>query len=164
MPGQPGRPGFGAPQQGAAGQPFGQGQGNMPQQFIQPQGQPQMKPQVNPQAPKFDPSDHTADFDEEDIKENKLIAALPYFFFFLGVIVCSLHKESKFARFHMMNAIKLEIASILALLPCIIVIPGVFVTAVFEFIIIIAYIAAIVNVFKGKAKDPIGVRKIKFLM
>lgn len=150
QPGMPGQPGFGGPQ------PFMNNQGN----YQQPQ---YMQPQPQPQVPKFDPSDHTAEFDAEDIKENKLIAVLPYFFFFLGVIVCCLNKESKFARFHMKNAIRLEIASILALLPCIIVIPGVFVTAILSVILVVVYVIAVVNVFKGKAKDLPVIGGIKWL-
>ena len=144
-----------------AQQPFMNNQGN---NFQPPftNGQPQQQFQ-QPPKPAFDPKDHTADFDEEDIKEHKLIAILPYFFFFLGVIACLLCKESKYARFHMKNAIRLELASILCFLPCIIPFLGLVISGIFLIILTVVDIMAIVYAFQGKAKDLPIIGDIKFL-
>ena len=147
-------------------QPFMNNQaGNFQQPYMQqrPQQFQQPKPMNQPKMPTFDPKDHTADFDAEDIKEHKLIAILPYFFFFLGVIACLLCKDSKYARFHMKNAIRLELASILCLVPCIIPLLGAIVSAILILIVAVVNIIAIVNAFKGKAKDLPIISDIKFL-
>jgi uncharacterized membrane protein len=131
-------------------QPYPNGQGNYQQPYMQP-------------VPAFDPSDHTAEFDPADIAENKLIAALPYFFFVVGVIACMLQKDSRFARFHMKNAIRLEIASILALIPMCIPFLGWVASGILFLIIVIVSIIAMVNVLQGKAKDLPIIGGIKFL-
>ncbi len=134
-------------QQGAYGQPQGQ-----------PMGQPYM------QQPYFDPKDHTAEFDPKDIADNKLYAVVPYFFsFIVGVIVGIYVNESQFLKFHIKNALRLDIASIIVALFFIIPFLGWVAGGVCLAILAVVKIIAIVNAFSGKAKDLPIISGIKFL-
>ncbi len=115
-----------------------------------------------PQYRQYDPTDHTAEFDPRDIADNKLFAVLPYFTL-LGIIVALLVKESAFTKFHCKNAIRIEIASILACIPAIIPFIGWLVTGVLLIIIFVVSIIAIVNCFQGKAKEVPIISSIGFL-
>jgi uncharacterized membrane protein len=151
---------FGNTQQGA-GQPFMNGQPGMNDQFMGGQANFQ---QPYPQPVAYtDPSDHTSEFDPEDIKENKLFAILPYFFFVFGVIACLLRKDSKYCLFHAKNAIRLELASLLACLLMIIPVLGWIAGGICLMILVVVNIMAIVFAFQGRAKDLPVVSGIKFL-
>ncbi len=132
-------------------------------------GQPQSfqpTPQPQPQQPVYrqlDPSDHTAEFDPRDIADNKLFAVLPYFTFALGVIVALLVKESAFTKFHAKNAIRIEIATILAFIPAIIPFIGWVVSGILILILVVVQIIGIVYCLQGKAKDLPIVGNIEFL-
>ena len=148
---------------GAAGGAFSGNTNAQPQNFNeQPQnfngGQ-----QSYQQFSAYDPSDHTAEFDPRDIADNKLFAVMPYFTFIFGVIIALLCKESAFTKFHAKNAIRLEIASILAIIPAIIPVLGWLVTGILMLIILILHIIAIVNCLQGKAKDLPIIGNIGFL-
>ena len=73
----------------------------------------------NATAPKpsyipVDPSDHTAEFDPQEVAEYKLFAVLPYLVSLLGIAVCLLaDKESKYLRFHIRQGLKLDICTLL---------------------------------------------------
>lgn len=125
-----------------------------------PQSQPQPQPQ---QFRQFDPSDHTNEFDPRDIADNKLFAVLPYFTFILGIIVALLVRESAYTKFHAKNAIRIEIALILALIPSIVPVVGWLVTGILLVIISIVKILAIVSCFQGQAKDLPIIGNIAFL-
>ncbi len=133
--------------------------GGQPQNF-QPVPQPQPQPQ---QYRQFDPSDHTNEFDPRDIADNKLFAVLPYFTFILGIIVALLVRESAFTKFHAKNAIRIEIALILSVIPSIVPVVGWLVTAILMVIVVIVKIIAIVNCFQGKAKELPIIGNIAFL-
>ena len=138
-------------------------QGFQPQQGYQPQ--PGMQPQPGyQQYQKYDPSDHTAEFDAKDIADNKLFAALPYFFSCLVGILAGIYvKDSEFIKFHTKVNIQYDIASILALLVCVIPFIGWIVGIVLELVILVCKIISIVNVLQGKAKDAPIVGSIGFL-
>ena len=135
--------------------------GEQPQSF-QPVPQPQPQPQPQ-QFRQFDPSDHTGEFDPRDIADNKLFAVLPYFTFILGIIVALLVRESAFTKFHAKNAIRIEIAFILAVIPAIVPVVGWLVTAALMVVISVVKIIAIVNCFQGKAKELPVIGNIEFL-
>lgn len=64
-----------------------------------------------------DPADHTAEFEPQDISENKIFALLPYLMGLIGIIVALLAcRESKFAQFHIREALKIQICMILLIL------------------------------------------------
>ncbi len=133
--------------------------GPAPQYQQAPYGQQQYQQPY----PKYDPNDHTADYDAEDIAENKLFAVATYLFGILGIIMALLVKDSPFVKFHIKNALRLEIATILIVIPCIIPFLGLFVTAVLAIILVVVEIIAVVNAFQGKAKDVPIIGSIKFL-
>ena len=112
----------------------------------------------------IDPADHTAEFDPRDIADNKLFAVVPYLFGIIaGLIVGIYVKESPFVKFHIKNAIRIEIVSLLILLIAIIPSIGWIVAAVLEIAMVVLDIIAIVWAFQGKAKDIPIVGTIGFL-
>lgn len=137
-------------------------QGSQPQ--VQPGGQQPYGQNSYQQYMKVDPSDHTAEFDPRDIADNKIFAVVPYLFGIIaGIIVGIYVKESPYVKFHIKNAIRLEIATILAL--CIAIIPfiGWIVAIVLALVLVVIDIIAIVWVFQGKAKDIPLISSIGFL-
>jgi uncharacterized membrane protein len=133
---------------------------SQPQSF---QPVPQVQPQPQ-QYRQYDPADHTAEFDPRDIADNKLLAVIPYFFGIIAGLVAGIYvKESAFYKFHLKNALRLEIATILAFIPAIIPFLGWAVTGVLCAIIVVIEIIAIVWVFQGKAKDLPIIGGIGFL-
>ncbi len=114
-------------------------------------------------APSYDPADHTREFDPKDIADNKLYATLPYFFGILGIIPALLVKDSPFTEFHIKASIRLTLAGILLLVPCIIPVLGWIVSGIGYIVLTVLYIMAIVWVLQGKAKDIPIISKIGFL-
>lgn len=148
----------------AQAQDFGQSQEfNQPQDLSQPQAFENEQMNYQNQYRSYDPSDHTAEFDPRDIADNKLFAVLPYFTLLYGLIIALLIKESAFCKFHAKNALRLKIASFLALIPAIIPILGWFVSAILFLILTVINIIAIVQCFQGQAKDLPIISNIGFL-
>ncbi|MCR5502452.1 MAG: zinc ribbon domain-containing protein [Lachnospiraceae bacterium] len=114
-----------------------------------------------------DPWDHTAEFDPQDVSENKVFALLGYVFSLFGVLFVYLGaKDSKYAMFHAKNAVTISVVMGLVFLAtallswtCIVPIAG----AIFELVILIVNIICIFDVFKGKAKEPAIIRGMNFL-
>lgn len=131
-----------------------------PQGFQQqPYGQAQYQP-----YPKYDPNDHTAEFDPRDIADNKLFAVVPYLLGILsGLIVGIYVKESPYVKFHIKNALRLEIAMLLSLLFAIIPIIGWLVAGVLFVVLVVINIIAIVWALQGKAKELPIISGIGFL-
>lgn len=80
-------------------------QNGVPQQE---QGMPYVAP-----TPVADPSDHTAEFEENDVKENKLYALAAYALSVVGVIIAMLangNKKSAYLDFHIKQSLALTIA------------------------------------------------------
>ncbi len=131
-------------------QPFGQ------QNFQQPQYQ---QPYVS-----YDPSDHTGEFDPQDIADNRLFAVLTYFFTCVAAILVGIYvKESAFVKFHIKNAIRFFIAQILVVLLLIIPFLGWIAAIICSIILFVVKIIAIVWAFQGKAKDIPIIGSIGFL-
>lgn len=113
------------------------------------------------------PYDHTSEFEENDIKENKLFASLPYLFGFLGIIcayICS--KGSKFTLFHIKQALRINIIGVLCLLVmCVlfwtILVP--IVACIFAIILFVICMISFFSALQGKAKEALIVRGFKFL-
>ena len=79
--------------------------------------QPVYQQPVYPQQPMYDPADHTAEFDPEDISQNKVIAMAAYILGTVGIIIALLAApQSKYAAFHSRQALKLDIVSTLLIL------------------------------------------------
>lgn len=115
-------------------------------------------------APKIDEWDHTAEFDAQDISDNKVYALSAYLFSILGVMLCHmLGKESPYARFHAREALKIDVAIIVVYLltcllcwTCIVPVAGIILALILAVVKIICFI----QVCNGKAKEPWLIRSI----
>ncbi len=146
-------PNMANPQQQQA--PFGQNQN---------QGQFQNQNPYQQQYMHYDPSDHTSEFDPRDIADNKLFAVIPYFLgIIVGIIVGIYVKESPYVKFHVKNAIRIQVAALLSLLLGIIPIIGWVAAVIACLILSVIKIIAIVWAFQGKAKDLPVISSIGFL-
>lgn len=125
-------------------------------------------------APYIDPYDHTAEFDAADISENKVIAMLVYLLGPVGVIIALLAANtSKYAAFHVRQALKLtvtEILTVIALavflfLTAMINVPefGVFVTVVAFIAFLVIKVICFLQICQGHAKEAYLVRSLNFL-
>ena len=127
--------------------------------------QPQYQPQAAP-APAVDVHDHTAEFDAKDISDNKVMAMAAYLLGWIGIIVALLAaNESKYAGFHVRQALKFSIANTLigicsAVLCWTFIVPiaGAGLMAALYVIKIICFF----NVCSGKAKDAAIIRSLPF--
>ncbi|MGN1132514.1 MAG: zinc-ribbon domain-containing protein, partial [Ruminococcus sp.] len=118
-----------------------------------PQGNP-VPPQYNP-APVVDPYDHTAEFNPEDVHDNKIFAILCYLTGLVGVIVALLARnsvKSPYLAFHIKQALKITITSVLvtiitALLcwTCIVPIAGAVCIVILEVVNIICFFKTCAN-------------------
>lgn len=183
-----GKPAGSAVQSGS-GIPVSPGPGPAPGQ-----NQYYQQPQQNYGAPKVNLYDHTADMDSQDISDNKVVAMLPYLdpTSIVGVIISALLcKDSKFASFHVRQALKVTVCNILidicvAVVYLILILPislliaaanpwgglgaGVASTGIILILVSILTIAfyviriiGFINVCKGKAVELPLLRGLKFL-
>ena len=134
------------------------------QQQQQQQQQYQQQYQQQSQVP---PTDHTAEFDAADISQNKVIAMAPYMLSFIGIIIALLAaNSSKYAAFHVRQALKIEIVSMLIILCMIILFWTILVPiagAVCMIILLVVRIICFFSVCAGKAKEPPIVSGLSFL-
>lgn len=169
----------GAPMPGMQGMPQG---APMPEMQGMPQGAPQGAPYMDPsqqpyppymgpyQDPSFqyqpmpDPNDHTAEFEEADIHDNKLYAMLCYLICPLGLIVSALcAKDSAYAKFHRKESLKIFLVDLLCILCAVLPLPGLLITFVGGIFCLVLNIIAFVNVCSNKAKSAPVVGTIGFL-
>ncbi len=138
------------------GAPFAQNQSGAYQQ--------QTYQQPAYQQPAADPYDHTAEFDPKDISDNKVIAMLVYLLGAIGIIIALLAaNQSPYAGFHVRQALKLTVLSILLAFLCIIPILGWIVAGIGYAIIFVLEIIAFFSICNGKAKELPIVRGFGFL-
>lgn len=114
----------------------------------------------------IDPADHTAEFDPADIAENKLFALLPYLSG-LGILIALIGaKDSPYVRFHVKQALKINICillvSLLTALTFWLVLPAI-AGGVCLTILMVLDIIAFFQVCGNKAKEPAIIRNLKFL-
>lgn len=133
------------------------------------------QPPVSPTPVSYiDPFDHTTDFDAADISENKVVSMLVYLLGPVGIIIALLASNvSQYAAFHVRQALKLTVVDTLA-------VPVLFIAACLldlirlrgfmVFLVGLALIGLVaihlisfLQVCKGKAKEPIFVRRLRFL-
>jgi len=147
-----------------------------PPQYQPPQQQYQQAPQYQPPvapppyqpvAPVVDPSDHTADFDAEDISANKVVAMAAYLLGILGIVVALLAApESKYASFHARQALKLEVVNTLLSIVTVVLVWTFIVPIVGGIAVAVLFVIRIILFFQvcsGKAKDAPLLSKIGFL-
>ena len=135
------------------------------QQFNQQQNQNPYYAQ--PVAPMYDPFDHTAEFDAKDISDNKVFAMAAYLLGLLGVIIALLAShDSKFARFHVNQALKFTIINILVMICAVVLCWTIIVpiaAGIMYLVILVIEIICFFQVCSGKAKEAPILRSLKFL-
>lgn len=115
-------------------------------------------------APAYDPYDHTAEFDPKDISDNKVFAMICYLMGFIGIIVALLAtNSSKYAMFHVRQALKIEVASILSIFVLIIPFLGWIAFPILQGIIWVIKIISFFQICSGKAKEPAIIISFGFL-
>lgn len=139
---------------------------NFPLPHQQPH-QSEQPPAYVPPEPVFDPYDHTEDFIESDITENKLPCMLVYLLDFVGIIIALLMgKSSQYVDFHVRQSMKFTVVEILialvALLLCWTVIVPVIALVALVVLVAIKFVS-FTQVCSGKAKEPVLIRSMKFL-
>ena len=135
----------------------------------QPAGaMPGQQPYGNPMPPyQSDPFDHTAEFDPQDISDNKVFAMLPYLMGAVGVvIILLLNNHSKYAQFHLRQGTKFMVVNILlglatTLLFWTLIVPVA--GSVMALVLLVIRIICFVQVCKGQAKDAAIIRSLDFL-
>lgn len=129
--------------------------------------QPVYQQPVYPQQPVYDPADHTAEFDPEDISQNKVIAMAAYILGTIGIIIALLAApQSKYAAFHSRQALKLDIVSTLLLIVSAVLAFTFIVPIAGAVCIAILFVVRIICFFQvcsGKAKDAAIIGKLPFL-
>ena len=131
----------------------------------QPNGSPNQAPVYA--APEPDPFDHTEEFDAKDISENKVLCLLVYLMGAIGIIYALLAgKDSKYVAFHVRQALKFEVVTILlgivmALLFWTIIVP--IVGGVCLAIVLVLKVICFFQICSGKAKEPAIIRSLGFL-
>lgn len=117
--------------------------------------------------PKFDPYDHTSEFDAQDISDHKLTCMLVYLLDIVGVIVALLAgSSSKYTAFHVRQSLKFTVVEalltvIVALLCWTVVVP--IIGAVMLVILFVLKFICFFQVCKGQAKEPSIIRNLDFL-
>lgn len=114
-----------------------------------------------------DTSDHTAEFDVEDVASNKLFAMLIYIGSVVGLIVAILmKKDSPYLDFHIRQGVKIYITELLFILPCALlswlVIPAI-IAMIVAVILLVIRVICFVQVAQGKSKEPEIIKTIDFL-
>ena len=166
----------GNPNPQAGPQMNGMPQGNPqagPQMNGMPQGNPQAGPQMNgmpygmPQQPYVDPKDHTVEFDAKDISDNKVMAMLPYLMGTIGIIIALLAcRESAYTYFHVRQALKITVCTILVTVITAVLFFTVIVPIAGGICAVILFVVKIICFFQvcsGKAKEAPIVSSFGFL-
>lgn len=150
-----------------AAQPEQQQQQQQQQQYQQQYQQQQYQQQQYQQQYQVPPTDHTAEFDGADISQNKVIAMAPYMLSFIGIIIALLAaNSSKYAAFHVRQALKIEIISMLLIICMAVLFWTILVPiagAVCMIILLVIRIICFFSVCSGKAKEPPIISGLGFL-
>ena len=136
-------------------------------QFAAP-AQPGYAPQGGYQTPFVaDPTDHTAEFDAKDISDNKVISMLVYLMGTFGIIIALLASNtSPYAAFHVRQALKISVVTILGGLLSALLCWTIIVPLAYSFFMIAIFVVKIIcffDVCKGKAKEPAIIKGFGFL-
>ena len=127
-------------------------------------GTPQPVAAPTYQQSSADPYDHTAEFDPRDISDNKCFAMLIYLMGWVGIVIALLaSKNSPYLMFHIRQAIKLTVCSVLVSLLAVIPFLGWVAVVIGYGIIFVLKIIAFFSICSGQAKEPAIVRDLGFL-
>ena len=115
----------------------------------------------------YDPYDHTSEFDQKDISDNKVISMLVYLMGWIGIVIALLGSHSSpYVSFHVRQALKFCVVEMLmaicvALLFWTFIVPIAF--AIMEIVLFVIKIICFLQICSGKAKEPAIIRSLKFL-
>ncbi len=117
--------------------------------------------------PPIDYYDHTAEFHPMDISDNKVYAMLCYLMGTLGIIIALLASQgSPYLKFHIRQAVKLTVTSILLIIAGCFLVWTIIVplaAAVCGVIIFVLRIIAFFQICGGRSVEPAIVRSLGFL-
>lgn len=120
-----------------------------------------------PTAKPADITDHTAEFDSEDISANKVICMLPYLLGCVGVIIAMLGQStSKYVAFHVRQVLKIVVVEALLTICALVLCWTVIVPAAAVICMVITLVLRImgfVYVCGGKAKEIPIISSLGFL-
>lgn len=122
--------------------------------------------------------DHTAEFTQEDISDNKVISMLVYLMGWIGIVIALLAANtSKYAAFHVRQALKFVVVE--TLIPIVLgvgviinIIPvlgwivyglAALAAGIISVVFFVLKIVCFFQICKGKAVEPAIVRDLKFL-
>ena len=115
----------------------------------------------------YDPTDHTAEFDAQDISENKCYAMLPYLLGVIGIVVALLaSNDSPYLKFHIRQAIKITVVTVLYVISMFIPIVHIITAPLSPIVFIVVAVVKIICFFSicsGKAKEAPIVKSFGFL-
>lgn len=126
--------------------------------------------EVQPPVPVIDVPDlydHTDDFSQEDILENRLACMCVYLLDFIGVIIALLMcSSSPYAKFHIRQSLKFTVAEVLITIASVLlcwtfIVP--IIGAIGLLILLILKLICFADVCNGLAKDAPIIRNLKFL-
>lgn len=135
------------------------------QPFQQTPPQQQYAPPYTP--PVADPYDHTAEFDPKDISDNKVFAMICYILGIFGIVIALLaSRSSEYTMFHVRQALKINVTTILMTI-CSVILCWTFLVpiaaAIMGVVFFVIQIICFFQVASGKAKEPAIIRSLKFL-
>lgn len=135
---------------------------------VPPQGNYGQTPEyTSNQVSYADPYDHTGEFEPKDISENKVISMLVYLMGAIGIVIALLASNtSKYAAFHVRQALKFTVIEILSaiitvLLCWTIIVPMAY--AIFILVLTVIKFICFFQICAGKAKEPAIIRSFGFL-
>ena len=120
-----------------------------------------------PAAPAYDPYDHTAEYDPQDISDNKVYCMLIYLMGTIGIIIALLAaNDSPYTRFHVRQCVKITVCELLlgfiaAILCWTFIVP--IAAAICMGILFVVQIICFIRICKGQAKEAPIVCKLGFL-
>lgn len=128
---------------------------------VQPNAAPNMT-----YAP-VDPYDHTAEFDPQDISDNKVYAMLVYLMGTIGIIIALLAAQSsRFVAFHVRQALKIVAVNLLMGIISAVLIWTFIVPIAAGVMVVVFWVIKIICFFQvcsGKAKEPAIIRSLGFM-
>lgn len=131
-----------------------------------PMGQAQPQQQGYYQAmPNY--YDHTAEFDQQDISQNKVMCMVVYLMGTLGIIIAMLASSSSpYVAFHVRQALKLTVVQHLMTLCTLFLFWTIIVPIAYAIMLIVLQVIRIICFFQicnGRAVEPAIVRSLGFL-
>lgn len=128
---------------------------------VQPNAAPNMT-----YAP-VDPYDHTAEFDPQDISDNKVYAMLVYLMGTIGIIIALLAAQnSRFVAFHVRQALKIVAVNLLMVIASAVLFWTIIVPIAAGVMAVVFWVIKIICFFQicsGKAKEPAIIRSLGFM-